>query len=89
MPSSATPRCPVRHRFIPFHVYFNRAMDAMYDNLKTEGHCHRRKWCAPRRAVPLAHGATGHHGGKSAGDQCIACAADAITFSANTLTIPQ
>ncbi len=76
-------------RFIPLHVYFNRAMDAMYDNLKNG------KALPPSQVVR-----TTPRGGTAGAAPAITAtnlpaisaspaAADAITFSANTLTIPQ
>jgi len=76
-------------RFIPLHVYFNRAMDAVYDNLKTG------KALPPSQVVR-----TTPRGGTAGAAPAITAAnlpaisaspaaADAITFSASTLTIPQ
>ncbi len=76
-------------RFIPLHVYVNRAMDAMYDALKNG------KALPPSQVVR-----TTPRGGTAGAAPAITAAnvpaisaapapADAITFSANTLTIPQ
>ncbi len=76
-------------RYIPLHVYFNRAMDAMYDNLKSG------KALPPSQVVR-----TTPRGGTPGAAPAIAAAnlpafstaptaADAITFSGTTLTIPQ
>lgn len=76
-------------RFIPMHVYFVRAMDAMYDNLKNG------KALPPSQVVR-----TTPRGGSPGSAPAIAAtnlpafsaaptAADAITFSGSTLTIPQ
>jgi hydroxybutyrate-dimer hydrolase len=76
-------------RYIPLHVYFNRAMDAMYDNLKTG------KVLPPSQVVR-----TTPRGGTPGAAPAITAAnlpafsaaptaADAITFTGTTLTIPQ
>ena len=76
-------------RFIPLHVYFNRAMDAMYDHLKSG------KALPPSQVVR-----TNPRGGTPGAAPAISAAnvpaisasptaADAITFSGTTLTIPQ
>ena len=76
-------------RFVPLHVYFNRAMDAMYDHLKTG------KALPPSQVVR-----TNPRGGTPGAAPAISAAnvpafsaaptaADAITFSGTTLTIPQ
>lgn len=76
-------------RYIPLHVYFNRAMDAMYDNLKSG------KALPPSQVVR-----TSPRGGTPGAAPAISAAnvpafsaaptaADAITFSGTTLTIPQ
>ncbi len=76
-------------RFIPLHVYFNRAMDAMYDHLKSG------KALPPSQVVR-----TTPRGGTAGAAPAITATnlpaistapatADAITFSGNTLTIPQ
>lgn len=76
-------------RFIPLHVYFNRAMDAMYDALKNG------KALPPSQVVR-----TTPRGGTAGAAPAITAAnvpaisaapaaTEAITFSANTLTIPQ
>lgn len=76
-------------RFVPLHVYFNRAMDAMYDYLKTG------KALPPSQVVR-----TTPRGGTPGAAPAITAAnvptfsatpaaADAITFSGSTLTIPQ
>ena len=76
-------------RFIPLHVYFNRAMDAMYDHLKNG------KALPPSQVVR-----TTARGGTAGAAPAITAsnvpafsaaptAADAITFSGSTLTIPQ
>ena len=76
-------------RYIPLHVYFNRAMDAMYDHLKTG------KALPPSQVVR-----TTPRGGTPGAAPAISAsnvpafstsptAADAITFSGTTLTIPQ
>lgn len=76
-------------RFIPLHVYFNRAMDAMYDHLKSG------KALPPSQVVR-----TTPRGGTPGAAPAISTAnvpafsasptaADAITFSGTTLTIPQ
>jgi hydroxybutyrate-dimer hydrolase len=76
-------------RYIPLHVYFNRAMDAMYDHLKTG------KALPPSQVVR-----TTPRGGTPGAAPAITAAnvptfsatpsaADAITFSGTTLTIPQ
>ena len=76
-------------RFVPLHVYFNRAMDAMYDHLKSG------KALPPSQVVR-----TNPRGGTPGAAPAISAAnvpaisaaptaADAITFSGTTLTIPQ
>ena len=76
-------------RYIPLHVYFNRAMDAMYDHLKSG------KALPPSQVVR-----TTPRGGTAGAAPAITAsnvpainaapaAADAITFSGNTLSIPQ
>jgi len=76
-------------RFVPLHVYFNRAMDAMYEHLKNG------KSLPPSQVVR-----TTPRGGTPGAAPAIAgsnvpvfstapTAADAITFSGSTLTIPQ
>ena len=76
-------------RFIPLHVYFNRAMDAMYDNLKTG------KALPPSQVVRTTPrgGTPGAAPAISAANvpafSAAPTAADAITFSGTTLTIPQ
>ncbi len=76
-------------RFIPLHVYFNRAMDAMYDNLKTG------KALPPSQVVRTTPrgGTPGAAPAISAANvpafSATPTAADAITFSGTTLTIPQ
>lgn len=76
-------------RYIPLHVYFNRAMDAMYDHLKSG------KALPPSQVVR-----TTPRGGTAGAAPAITAAnvptfsatptaADAITFSGTTLTIPQ
>jgi hydroxybutyrate-dimer hydrolase len=76
-------------RFVPLHVYFNRAMDAMYDHLKSG------KTLPPSQVVRTTPrgGAAGTAPAISAANvpafSAAPTAADAITFSGNTLTIPQ
>ena len=76
-------------RFIPLHVYYNRAMDAMYDYLKNG------KALPPSQVVrTTARGGTPGLAPAIAGSNVPAfsatpTAADAITFSGSTLTIPQ
>ena len=76
-------------RFIPLHVYFNRAMDAMYDHLKTG------KALPPSQVVRTTPrgGAPGAAPAISVANvpaiSATPTAADAITFSGTTLTIPQ
>ena len=76
-------------RFIPLHVYFNRAMDAMYDHLKTG------KALPPSQVVRTTPrgGTPGAAPAISAANvpafSAAPTAADAITFSGTTLTIPQ
>ena len=76
-------------RFIPLHVYFNRAMDAMYDHLKSG------KALPPSQVVRTTPrgGTPGAAPAISAANvpafSAAPTAADAITFSGTTLTIPQ
>ena len=76
-------------RYIPLHVYLNRALDAVYDNLKSG------------KALPESQVVrTVVRGGSSGAAPAITAAnvpaiaakpaaADAITFSGNTVTVPQ
>ena len=76
-------------RFIPLHVYFNRAMDAMYDHLKSG------KALPPSQVIRTTPrgGTPGAAPAISAANvpafSAAPTAADAITFSGTTLTIPQ
>ncbi len=76
-------------RYVPLHVYFNRAMDAMYDYLKTG------KALPPSQVVRTTPrgGTPGAAPAISAANvpafSAAPTAADAITFSGTTLTIPQ
>jgi hydroxybutyrate-dimer hydrolase len=76
-------------RFIPLHVYFNRAMDAMYDHLQSGKALPPSQVVrtSPRGGTPGAAPAV-----TAANVPAISAApsaADAITFSGTTLTIPQ
>ena len=76
-------------RYVPMHVYFNRAMDAMYDHLKSG------KALPPSQVVRTTPrgGAPGAAPAISLANvpaiSATPAAADAITFSGTTLTIPQ
>ncbi len=76
-------------RFIPLHVYFNRAMDAMYDNLKSGKALPPSQVIrtTPRGGTPGAAPAIGAANVPTF--SAAPTAADAITFSGTTLTIPQ
>ena len=76
-------------RFIPLHVYFNRAMDAMYDNLKNGKALPPSQVVrtTPRGGTPGA--APAISGSNVPAFSAAPTAADAITFSGSTLTIPQ
>ena len=76
-------------RFIPLHVYFNRAMDAMYDHLKNGKPLPASQVVrtTPRGGTPGAAPAiTAANLPALSGAPA---ATDAITFSGNTLSIPQ
>jgi hydroxybutyrate-dimer hydrolase len=76
-------------RFIPLHVYFNRAMDAMYDHLKNGKALPPSQVVrtTPRGGTPGAAPAIGSSNVPAF--NAAPTAADAITFSGSTLTIPQ
>jgi hydroxybutyrate-dimer hydrolase len=76
-------------RFVPLHVYFNRAMDAMYDHLKSGKALPASQVIrtTPRGGVPGAAPAIA--AANVPPFSATPTAADAITFSGNTLTIPQ
>ncbi len=75
-------------RFIPLHVYFNRAMDAMWAHLKTGAPLPPSQVV---RTVPRG-GVTGSAPPLTAANvppiQASPAAGDLITFGANTLSIP-
>lgn len=76
-------------RFIPLHVYYVRAMDAMYDNLKNGKALPPSQVVrtTPRGGTPGA--APAITGANVPAISAAPAAADAITFSGNTLSIPQ
>jgi hydroxybutyrate-dimer hydrolase len=76
-------------RYIPLHVYFNRAMDAMYDHLKTGKALPPSQVVrtAPRGGTPGAAPAIGASNVPAM--SAAPAASEAITFSSGTLTIPQ
>lgn len=76
-------------RFIPLHVYFNRAMDAMYEHLKNGKALPPSQVVrtTPRGGTPGAAPAIGSSNVPAF--SAAPTAADAITFSGSTLTIPQ
>ena len=76
-------------RYIPLHVYLNRALDAVYDNLKTG-----KALPASQVVRTVMRGGTGGAAPaiSAANVPAIAAipvAADAITFSGSTVTVPQ
>lgn len=76
-------------RYIPLHVYFNRAMDAMYDHLKTGKALPPSQVVrtAPRGGTPGAAPAIGASNVPAM--SAAPAASEAITFSSGTLMIPQ
>ena len=76
-------------RFIPLHVYFNRAMDAMYEHLKNGNALPPSQVVrtTPRGGAPGA--APAISASNVPAFSAAPTAADAITFSGSTLTIPQ
>ena len=76
-------------RYIPLHVYLNRALDAVYDNLKTG-----KALPASQVVRTVVRGGTGGAAPAitAANVPAIAAtpaAADAITFAGSTVTVPQ